>query len=179
MNKYDRKEVEKSALEYFNGNSLQSEVWVNKYALKDADGNIYEKNPDDMHKRISGELSRIEDKYPNPVSEDKIYGLLKNFKYIIPAGSPMAGIGNDLQTVSLSNCYVIDNSNDSYGGIFLADQEQAQLMKRRGGVGQDLSNIRPKGSKVKNSAMTSTGVVPFMERYSNTTREVAQEGRRK
>ena len=178
MKKYNREEVLKSSLEYFNGDELAAQVWINKYALKDSDDNIYELSPNDMHRRISSELARIEKKYPNPVPENEIFELLKDFKYIIPQGSPMAGIGNDIQTVSLSNCFVVGNEADSYGGIMLTDQEQAQLMKRRGGVGHDLSHIRPKGSPVKNSALTSTGVVPFMERFSNTTREVAQDGRR-
>ena len=178
MNKYSRKEVEKTTLNYFNNDTLATEVWINKYALKDSDGNIYELSPDDMHKRLSKELSRIEEKYPNPLSEDKIYSLLKDFKYIVPQGGPMSGIGNNLQIVSLSNCFVTGNESDSYGGICRTDEQQVQLMKRRGGVGHDLSHIRPKGSPVKNSALTSTGVVPFMERYSNSTREVAQDGRR-
>lgn len=178
MNVYTRDEVFKSTLEYFNGDSLATDVWINKYALKDSDGNIFEKTPDDMHMRIASELSRVESKYPNPLDKDTIFDLIKNFKYIVPQGSPMSGIGNNNQIVSLSNCFVIGNEADSYGGIFLTDQEQAQLMKRRGGVGHDLSHIRPKGSPVKNSALTSTGIVPFMERYSNTTREVAQDGRR-
>lgn len=178
MIKYERKDVLKKSSEYFHGDDLASTVWINKYSLKDSDGNIYEKDPDDMHMRIATELSRIEDKYPNPIPKNKIFELIKDFKYIVPQGSPMAGIGNNLQTVSLSNCFVVGNEADSYGGIMLTDQEQAQLMKRRGGVGHDLSHIRPKGSPVKNSALTSTGVVPFMERFSNTTREVAQDGRR-
>ncbi len=180
---YKREDVYKATLQYFKGDTLATDVWINKYSLKDTidgvDDTIYfELTPDDMHKRIAGELHRIENKYPNPLSEEKIFDLIKNFKYIVPQGSPMSGIGNDRQTVSLSNCFVIGNDADSYGGIFLSDQEQAQLMKRRGGVGHDLSHIRPKGMKVKNSALTSTGVVPFMERYSNTTEEVAQDGRR-
>ena len=178
MNIYSRKDVEKEANKYFNGDTLSRDVWINKYALKDSDDNIYELSPDDMHDRISSELNRMEEKYPNPLSKEKIYDLIKDFKYIIPAGGSMSGIGNNLQTVSLSNCFVVGNDQDSYGGIFLTDQEQVQLMKRRGGVGHDISHIRPKGSPVKNSALTSTGVVPFMERYSNSTREVAQDGRR-
>lgn len=168
------------ALEYFNGDDLAARVWVNKYALKDSAGNIYESSPDEMHKRLSKEIARIEEKYPNPLSEKKIYELLKDFKYIVPQGGPMTGIGNEHQIASLSNCFVIGNSgeSDSYGGIMKIDQEQVQLMKRRGGVGHDLSHIRPSGSPVKNSALTSTGLVPFMERYSNSTREVAQDGRR-
>ncbi len=170
----------KASIKYFKGDELAARVWVNKYALKDSFGNIYELTPKDMHLRIAKEISRIEKKYPNPLSEDKIFGLLENFKYIVPQGSPMSGIGNRFQTGSLSNCFVIGEQNpaDSYGGIMKIDQEQVQLMKRRGGVGHDLSHIRPKGSPVLNSALTSTGIVPFMERYSNSTREVAQDGRR-
>lgn len=169
-----------SALDYFKGDDLAARVWVNKYALKDSAGVIYESTPDDMHRRISSEIARIERRYPNPLSEDEIFDLLKGFKYIIPQGSPMTGIGNPYQIASLSNCFVIGSSgfSDSYGGIMKTDQEQVQLMKRRGGVGHDLSSIRPKGSPVKNSALTSTGLVPFMERFSNSTREVAQDGRR-
>jgi ribonucleoside-diphosphate reductase alpha chain len=169
-----------ASLDYFKGDDLAARVWINKYALKDSDGNLYELTPDDMHKRIAKEINRIELKYDNPMSELEIYELLKNFKYIIPQGGPMSGIGNNMQIVSLSNCFVIghDSNIDSYGGILKIDQEQVQLMKRRGGVGHDLSHLRPKGSPVKNSALTSTGIVPFMERYSNTTREVAQDGRR-
>lgn len=176
--KYD--EVYEASLKYFKGDELAARVWSSKYALKDSDGNIYELTPDDMHHRIAGEIARIEQKYPNPMSEEEIYGLLKDFKYIVPQGSPMAGIGNNYQVGSLSNCFVIglDGHPDSYGGIIRIDEEQVQLMKRRGGVGHDLSHIRPKGSPVKNSALTSTGLVPFMERYSNSTREVAQDGRR-
>ncbi|MBN1187472.1 MAG: adenosylcobalamin-dependent ribonucleoside-diphosphate reductase [Bacteroidales bacterium] len=180
MKTYSNEAAFKSTLEYFKGDELAARVWVNKYALKDSFGNLYEKNPDDMHKRIAGELARIEKKYANPLSEDEIYNLLKDFKYIVPQGSPMTGIGNNFQIASLSNCFVIGNDgpSDSYGGIMKTDQEQVQLMKRRGGVGHDLSHIRPKGSQVLNSALTSTGVVPFMERFSNSTREVAQDGRR-
>ncbi len=169
-----------ASLDYFKGDDLAARVWVNKYALKDSYGTIYEKNPDDMHRRIAGEISRIEQRYPNPLSADEIFELIRNFKYIIPQGSPMTGIGNPYQIASLSNCFVIgnDGDSDSYGGIMKIDQEQVQLMKRRGGVGHDLSHIRPKGSPVKNSALTSTGIVPFMERFSNSTREVAQDGRR-
>lgn len=179
MKQYTPKEIMKSSIEYFGGDELAANVWMNKYALRDGN-QIFELNPDMMHHRLAREFARIEKKYPNPMSEDEIYGLLKDFKYIIPQGSPMSGIGNDFQVVSLSNCFVIGNSgsSDSYGGILKIDQEQVQLMKRRGGVGHDLSHIRPKGSPVKNSALTSTGIVPFMERYSNTTREVAQGGRR-
>lgn len=166
--------------EYFKGDQLAARVWINKYALKDSEGNLYELTPDDMHRRLTREIYRIEQKYENPMSEELIYSLLKDFKYIVPQGGPMSGIGNDMQIVSLSNCFVIghDKVTDSYGGILKIDQEQVQLMKRRGGVGHDLSHLRPKGSPVKNSALTSTGIVPFMERYSNTTREVAQDGRR-
>ncbi len=165
---------------YFKGDDLAAQVWLNKYALKDSEGNIYEKSPEDMHRRIASEIARIETRYANPMSEEKIYDLIKDFKYIIPQGSPMTGIGNPFQIASLSNCFVIGNKgeSDSYGGIMKIDQEQVQLMKRRGGVGHDLSHIRPGGSAVKNSALTSTGLVPFMERYSNSTREVAQDGRR-
>ncbi len=169
-----------ASLQYFNGDQLAARVWVTKYALKDSFGNIYEKDPDDMHRRIARSLSQVENKYPSPMSEDDIYNLLKDFKYIVPQGSPMAGIGNNYQVGSLSNCFVIglDGKPDSYGGIVKIDEEQVQLMKRRGGVGHDLSHLRPKGTPVKNSALTSTGLVPFMERYSNSTREVAQDGRR-
>ena len=169
-----------ATLKYFNGDELASRVWVSKYALKDSFGNIYEQTPDDMHHRIASELARIERKYPNPMGHDEIFSYLKDFRYIVPQGSPMTGIGNDYQVSSLSNCFVIglDGTPDSYGGIIRVDEEQVQLMKRRGGVGHDLSHIRPKGTPVKNSALTSTGLVPFMERYSNSTREVAQDGRR-
>lgn len=172
--------VLEKATEYFKGDVLAANVWINKYALKDSDGEIFELTPDDMHHRLAKEIARIEKKYPNPLSEEEVYNLLKDFKYIIPQGSPMAGLGNDFQVSSLSNCFVIggDCNTDSYGGIMKVDQEQVQLMKRRGGVGHDLSHIRPSGSPVKNSAITSTGIVPFMERYSNSTREVAQDGRR-
>lgn len=172
-------EIMKSSVEYFGGDELAANVWMNKYALRD--GNIiYELNPDMMHRRMAAEFARIEALYPNPLSEEEIYQLMKDFKYIVPQGSPMSGIGNNFQVVSLSNCFVIGNNgdSDSYGGIMKIDQEQVQLMKRRGGVGHDLSHIRPNGTPVKNSALTSTGIVPFMERYSNTTREVAQGGRR-
>ncbi len=178
---YKHEDAVKEATKYFKGDDMAADVWVNKYALKDSKGNIYEKTPDEMHRRIASEIARIEKKYPNPLSEEELYAVLKDFKYIIPQGSPMAGIGNKYQISSLSNCFVIGNrpnSSDSYGGIMKIDQEQVQLMKRRGGVGHDLSFIRPKGSSVKNSALTSTGIVPFMERYSNSTREVAQDGRR-
>ncbi len=175
---FSREEVLKASIAYFQGDELAASVWVNKYALKDSYGNIYERTPDDMHRRIAEEIFRIESKYPNPIPKEKIYELIKNFQYILPQGSPMAGIGNNYQYSSLSNCFVIGEGADSYGGIIKSDEEQVQLMKRRGGVGQDLSHIRPKGSPVMNSALTSTGIVPFMERYSNSTREVAQDGRR-
>ena len=173
-------QVRESAAKYFKGDELAANVWINKYSLKDSQGNLFEMTPDDMHWRLANEIARIEKKYPNPLSAHEVYMLLKDFKYIIPQGGPMAGIGNDFQISSLSNCFVIGtNGNaDSYGGILKIDQEQVQLMKRRGGVGHDLSHIRPEGSPVKNSALTSTGIVPFMERYSNSTREVAQDGRR-
>ncbi|MCT8340781.1 adenosylcobalamin-dependent ribonucleoside-diphosphate reductase [Flavobacteriaceae bacterium TK19130] len=177
---YTQEEAYEASLKYFKGDDLAARVWVNKYALKDSHGNIYEKTPDDMHKRIASEIARIEKRYPNGLTKDEVFDLIKDFKYIVPQGSPMAGIGNPYQIASLSNCFVIGNkgNSDSYGGIMKIDQEQVQLMKRRGGVGHDLSHIRPKGSPVKNSALTSTGIVPFMERFSNSTREVAQDGRR-
>lgn len=177
---YTLEEAFQSSLNYFNGDELAARVWVNKYALKDSYGNIFEKNPDDMHRRLAKEIARIENRYPNPLSEEMIFEVLRDFKYIVPQGGPMTGIGNQFQIASLSNCFVIGNDgpSDSYGGVMKIDQEQVQLMKRRGGVGHDLSHIRPKGSPVKNSALTSTGIVPFMERYSNSTREVAQDGRR-
>ena len=177
---YTQEEAYSSSLNYFKGDELAARVWVSKYALKDSYGNIFEKNPDDMHRRLAKEISRIENRYPNPLSEDTIFEVLRDFKYIVPQGGPMTGIGNEFQIASLSNCFVIGNEgpSDSYGGVMKIDQEQVQLMKRRGGVGHDLSHIRPKGSPVKNSALTSTGIVPFMERYSNSTREVAQDGRR-
>lgn len=175
---YSYEEALKASIDYFGGDELAANVWVSKYALKDSFGRIYEKTPDDMHRRIAHELSRIEQKYPNPVQEEKLYELLRDFRYIVPQGSPMAGIGNNYQVSSLSNCFVIGNGADSYGGIMRTDEEQVQLMKRRGGVGHDLSHLRPKGTPVMNSALTSTGIVPFMERYSNSTREVAQDGRR-
>ncbi len=177
---YSFDEAFQASLNYFRGDELAARVWVNKYALKDSRGRIYERTPDDMHRRLASEVSRIEKKYPNPLSFDELFGLMQGFKYIVPQGSPMTGIGNDFQIASLSNCFVIGHfgNADSYGGIMKIDQEQVQLMKRRGGVGHDLSHIRPTGSPVLNSALTSTGVVPFMERYSNSTREVAQDGRR-
>ena len=177
---YSYDEAYNASLEYFKGDELAARVWVNKYAVKDSFGNIYEKSPEDMHWRIANEVARVEAKYPNALSSQELFDLLDHFKYIVPQGSPMTGIGNDYQIASLSNCFVIglDGSADSYGAIIRIDEEQVQLMKRRGGVGHDLSHIRPKGSPVKNSALTSTGLVPFMERYSNSTREVAQDGRR-
>ena len=177
---YTFDEAFKASLNYFTGDELAAKVWVNKYALKDALGNIYEKSPVDMHHRLAGEIARIEAKYPNPLSEQELFDLFDHFRYIVPQGSPMTGIGNEFQIASLSNCFVIglEGQADSYGAIIRIDEEQVQLMKRRGGVGHDLSHIRPKGSPVKNSALTSTGLVPFMERYSNSTREVAQDGRR-
>lgn len=177
---YAYDEIMKEATAYFKGDTLAADVWMNKYALKDSEGKVYELSPDDMHHRLASEVARIESKYPNPMREDELFELFRNFRYIIPQGSPMAGIGNNFQVSSLSNCFVIggDGNYDSYGGIMKIDQEQVQLMKRRGGVGHDLSHIRPTGSPVKNSALTSTGIVPFMERYSNSTREVAQDGRR-
>ncbi|WP_304229220.1 adenosylcobalamin-dependent ribonucleoside-diphosphate reductase [Phocaeicola plebeius] len=177
---YSYDEAYNASLEYFKGDELAARVWVNKYAVKDSFGNIYEKSPEDMHWRIANEVARVEAKYPNALSSQELFDLLDHFKYIVPQGSPMTGVGNDYQIASLSNCFVIglDGSADSYGAIIRIDEEQVQLMKRRGGVGHDLSHIRPKGSPVKNSALTSTGLVPFMERYSNSTREVAQDGRR-
>lgn len=177
---YSYDEAYEASLQYFKGDELAARVWVNKYAVKDSFGNIYEKSPEDMHWRLANEIARIEAKYPNALSPKELFDLFNQFKYIVPQGSPMTGIGNDFQVASLSNCFVIglDGSADSYGAIIRIDEEQVQLMKRRGGVGHDLSHIRPKGSPVKNSALTSTGLVPFMERYSNSTREVAQDGRR-
>lgn len=177
---YSQEEAYEASLRYFGGDELAARVWVNKYAMKDSFGNIYECSPEDMHWRIARELARIERKYPNPLDEERIFELLDHFRYIIPAGSPMTGIGNNFQVASLSNCFVVglDGDADSYGAIMRIDEEQVQLMKRRGGVGHDLSHLRPKGTPVNNSALTSTGLVPFMERYSNSTREVAQDGRR-
>ncbi|MFT4738464.1 MAG: ribonucleoside-diphosphate reductase alpha chain [Cyclobacteriaceae bacterium] len=177
---FERQEIFEATKAYFDGDELAANVWINKYAMKDSQGRIYERSPTDMHQRLASELARIEEKYPHPLSRQEIYDLLKDFKYVVPQGGPMAGIGNDFQISSLSNCFVIGvgGESDSYGGILKLDEEQVQLMKRRGGVGHDLSHIRPKGSPVKNSALTSTGVVPIMERFSNTTREVAQDGRR-
>ena len=177
---YTYDEAQQASLDYFGGDELAARVWVTKYALKDSFGNLFEKTPDDMHRRIAREIARVENNYPNPMSEDEVFELIRNFKYIVPQGSPMSGIGNNYQVGSLSNCFVIgiDGTPDSYGGIMKIDEEQVQLRRRRGGVGHDLSHIRPKGMPVKNSALTSTGLVPFMERYSNSTREVAQDGRR-
>ncbi len=177
---YTYQQAYEASLKYFDGDELAARVWATKYALKDSFGNLYELTPDDMHHRIAREIARIENKYPNPLSEDRLFDLMSHFRYIVPQGSPMAGIGNNYQVGSLSNCFVVglDGEPDSYGGILKIDEEQVQLMKRRGGVGHDLSHIRPKGSPVKNSALTSTGLVPFMVRYSNSTREVAQDGRR-
>ncbi len=178
---FDKEEIYASTLAYFNGDELATKVWISKYALKDSYGNIYEKTPADMHRRLASEIARIEKKYTAPLSEEQLFGLFDHFRYLIPQGSPMTGIGNDFQIASLSNCFVIGDeleTSDSYGSIIKTDEEQIQLMKRRGGVGHDLSGIRPKGSPVKNAALTSTGIVPFMERYSNSTREVAQDGRR-
>ena len=177
---YNYQQAYEASLKYFDGDELAARVWATKYALKDSFGNLYELTPDDMHRRIAREIARIENKYPNPLSEEKLFDLMSHFRYIVPQGSPMAGIGNNFQVGSLSNCFVVglDGEPDSYGGILKIDEEQVQLMKRRGGVGHDLSHIRPKGSPVKNSALTSTGLVPFMVRYSNSTREVAQDGRR-
>ena len=177
---YTYQQAYEASLKYFDGDELAARVWATKYALKDSFGHLFELTPDDMHRRIAREIARIENKYPNPMSEDRLFELMSHFRYIVPQGSPMAGIGNNFQVGSLSNCFVVglDGEPDSYGGILKIDEEQVQLMKRRGGVGHDLSHIRPKGSPVKNSALTSTGLVPFMVRYSNSTREVAQDGRR-
>ena len=177
---YTFEEALEASTKYFKGDELAARVWVNKYALKHSNGDIYELTPNDMHLRLAKEIARVEEKYKNPMAEDEVFALLKDFKYVVPQGGPMSGIGNNEQIVSLSNCFVIgnDGNSDSYGGILKIDQEQVQLMKRRGGVGHDLSHIRPKGSPVLNSALTSTGIVPFMERFSNSTREVAQDGRR-
>lgn len=178
MKTFNKDQVFNKTFKYFKGDILATSVWINKYALKDSNGSFFEESPEDMHKRIAEELFRIESKYPNPISEDTFFELLDNFKYVIPGGSPMSGIGNNKQVVSLSNCYVVGNQYDSYGGICRIDEQIVQLSKRRGGVGTDLSHIRPSGTPVKNSALTSTGIVPFMERYSNSIREVAQSGRR-
>ena len=178
--KVDYNDAVAESKKYFAGDDLAATVWVSKYALKDSFGNIYETSPRQMHERIAAEIERIERKYPNPMSREEVFGLLDHFRYVIPQGGPMTGIGNNFQVASLSNCFVIGHKHpaDSYGGIFRMDEEQEQLMKRRGGVGHDLSHIRPTGSPVLSSALTSTGIVPFMERYSNSTREVAQDGRR-
>ena len=177
---YTKQEILSDVVSYFGGDELAAGVWIDKYALKDKNGNLLERTPEEMHHRLASEFARIEKRYANPMSEELIFSLFDHFKYIVPQGSPMAGIGNNDQIVSLSNCFVIgnDGDSDSYGGIMKMDEEQVQLMKRRGGVGHDLSSIRPSGSHVQNCALTSTGVVPFMERYSNSTREVAQDGRR-
>ena len=173
MKTYTYEEALAASRAYFHGDELAATVWINKYAMKDSFGNLYEQSPEDMHHRLAKEFARIEKNYPDPLSEEQIFALLKDFRYVIPQGGPMTGIGNDHQVASLSNCFVIghDHPADSYGGILMTDQEQVQLMKRRGGVGHDLSHIRPTGSPVLNSALTSTGVVPFMERFSNSTRE--------
>lgn len=176
--KYTYDEVYQESLKYFNGDSFAAKVFVDKYALQDNENNYIELTPDDCHKRLAKEFARIELKYPNPLSEEEIYNLFKNFKYIVPQGSPMSAIGNSYQLMSASNCFVIDGAEDSYGGIFRADQEQAQIMKRRGGVGHDVSYLRPAGFKTSNAAKSSTGPITFMKRFSNTTREVAQGGRR-
>lgn len=177
---YTYNEAFEASKKYFEGDELAARVWATKYALKDSQGNYFELTPDDMHRRIAREIARIERKYKNPMDEQLLFDLMNHFRYLVPQGSPMAGIGNNLQVGSLSNCFVIGlkGEPDSYGGIIKIDEEQVQLMKRRGGVGHDLSHLRPKGAEVKNSALTSTGLVPFMERYSNSTREVAQDGRR-
>jgi ribonucleoside-diphosphate reductase alpha chain len=180
MKTYYSEEIREASFQFFKGDELATKVWSTKYALKDSFGNTYELTPDDMHRRLAREIARIEKKYKNPLTEDQLFELFKDFRYIVPQGSPMTGIGNDFQVASLSNCFVIgfDSESDSYGAIIKIDEEQVQLMKRRGGVGHDLSHIRPKGSPVKNSALTSTGIVPFMERYSNSIREVGQNNRR-
>ena len=175
---YSREIVERDTLNYFNGDSLATNVWIDKYCLKDKDGNLLENTPDDMHKRMAREFARIEQKYPNPISQDEIYNLMKDFKYISPGGSILYGLGNNHSISSLGNCFVIGNSADSYGGIMQIDQEQVQLMKRRAGVGHDISHLRSKHTPVSNSAGSSTGAVSFMPRFSNSTREVAQDGRR-
>ena len=177
---YKKEEIFQDVVRYFDGDELAAGVWIDKYALKNANGELVEHTPEDMHRRMAREFARVERRYPHPMSEDEIFNLFDHFKYVIPQGSPMAGIGNKYQVVSLSNCFVIGNSgnSDSYGGIMKMDEEQVQLMKRRGGVGHDMSDIRPMGSHVQNCAQTSTGIVPFMERFSNSTREVAQDGRR-
>ena len=178
MDKYSKEEVHQSTLDYFDGDELATNVWTSKYALRDLEDNYYEKTPDDMHHRLAKEFARIESNYPNPMSEDEIYGLFKDFKYIVPQGSPMSGVGNPFQIQSLSNCFVISSPEDSYGGILYTDQQQVQIMKRRGGVGFDVSNIRPRGKTCENAARTTDGIEIFMERFSNSCREVAQGGRR-
>ena len=180
MKEYSYEEAVAASSEYFKGDDLAATVWVSKYALKDSFGHIYEKSPEQMHERIADEIVRIERKYPNPMAKEEVLELIEHFRYVIPQGGPMTGIGNHMQIASLSNCFVIGHKKpaDSYGGIIRIDEEQVQLMKRRGGVGHDLSHLRPTGTPVLNSALTSTGIVPFMERYSNSTREVAQDGRR-
>jgi ribonucleoside-diphosphate reductase alpha chain len=177
---YSFQEAYEASLKYFQGDELAARVWVTKYALKDSQGVIFEKDPSDMHWRLASEIARIENKYPHPLGKETLFELFDHFRYIVPQGSPMTGIGNNYQVASLSNCFVIgiEGPADSYGAVMKIDEEQVQLMKRRGGVGHDLSHIRPKGMPVKNSALNSTGIVPFMERYSNSTREVAQDGRR-
>lgn len=179
MIKHKREEVFKSSVEYFNDDELAANVWTDKYALKDSNGNIYEKTPNDMHRRLAKDFARIESKYPNPLSEEEIYNLIKDFKYIIPQGSPMAGVGNNFVVTSLSNCFVVAPALDSYAGILKTDQEQVQLMKRRGGVGHDISNLRPMGCEANGSTLKGdTGMTLYMHRFSNSTREVAQDGRR-
>ena len=175
---YNYEEAFKASLDYFRGDELAANVFITKYALQDGDGNYIEKTPNDMHKRLAGEFARIEAKYPNPLNRHEIFGLLKDFKYIVPQGSPMSGIGNDCKIQSLSNCFVIESPHDSYGGILKTDQEQVQIMKRRGGVGFDISSIRPAGLKTSNAAKTTGGIELFMDRFSNSCREVAQGGRR-
>lgn len=174
---YSKEEVQASTLKYFDGDSLAADVFM-KYALRDINGNILEKNPDEMHRRMAKEFARIESKYPNPMSEEEIYQLFKGFKKVVPQGSPMSGVGNNHQLQSLSNCFVVQSPEDSYGGILFTDQEQVQIMKRRGGVGFDISTIRPKGMVTSNAAKTTDGIGVFMERFSNSCREVAQGGRR-
>ena len=177
-NKYTKEDVHNATLEYFDGDELATNVWTSKYALRDLQDNYYEKTPDDMHRRLAKEFARIEAKYPESMSEDEIYNLFKDFKYIVPQGSPMSGIGNPFQIQSLSNCFVISSPEDSYGGILYTDQQQVQIMKRRGGVGFDISNIRPRGKTCENAARTTDGIGVFMDRFSNSCREVAQGGRR-
>ena len=178
MKKYTYNEVYQSSLKYFKNDELAAKVFVGKYALKDLEGNYYEKNPGDMHRRLAKEFARIEAKYDNAMSEEEIFSLFEDFRYIVPQGSPMSGVGNDFQIQSISNCFVIDSPHDSYGGILHADQQQVQIMKRRGGVGFDISNIRPRGQTCENAARTTDGIEVFMDRFSNSCREVAQGGRR-